>query len=1167
MNESVDDMLDLFPDDGELFSANESDKTATPNEKGPLKSEELYPVHISPIAFEKSQETFDTLSEAIRIPLVNPKLCEGIKRTVTSRLGTAKQNRWNNPPYPMREIPNQNFISHPTQDNFTVPVMNRYPHRHTPQYPFPNNTHILPTRQHSPDFSYNNRFQSPGPAEILYGPKFPRSPLYNTPNFNDNPSHFRPDTLSINFEQLNSSIQEGNLLHAWINFYEVSPNCVPVPIGILLDFISLVCKPDAFSNWPDNYQSPHECIFILVSYLNRNNFNDNEIYDNIMLAFSRLPQNEGLFRCLELLRTRCYKPTRNTLLSIMKCYKECEISYRLLELFPILSKNNYLDPEMLNAFLYSIQSLFFSKREQVIDILLRISSDNTPLSLESYILLIECSLNANEITFTLQVISYFPPKTQLENKHIESIILKSPAHMISKIFKFVEQLNDSQRSMLSQSCYSTLIDKSITSNYPYGISYLFGLFINFNKLIETSLMVKLLEFIFRNKHTLQATKIFQMMESFRTSGELNSLTNIFIPPTMHKISQILIEHESYTNLYTFVMAMLKEKIVPLKPVLKSLVEHLKAVKDNEKVTEIYNFAVENELVFDAEIFNEQKETQQFDEHFILQIDTPIVNTSEFNFPKKTTNKSNKIEILISAIDSMVCNEIPQEHVFNHILVSMGQNIDILSSFKILLETFIPGDPDRSVEHKNKNHILLIRTAMRLTTNFAFIKDWKSSIKFLELLNKSRLLKFQIPPNYSKELFQFLYSSIEASLKENNLIELFKIFEKINWPSFTLFEQSDLFLYKTQLLSLFTHCLEQLSLKNAYLIITYILQDKGDETSRECFSKLLRVTSTMDQTSIALMLFTFMNTNKIDISIEHRTYQQLITHLGQENKLQQAKMVFQHALDNSCYTAMLNVTASPNQINLYSNLIPIEIKFLLEKRLQSLYNMNKDFLTDVHNIVSIQPFEISFLRNMLTTNRTAYQESIRSFLLIVSEEFTPPLIENPSNCLKDINFLKIYKITIPPGLLRQYLLENFVADKDKPSPNTSIESLNLFIPNEKDNSNSSTCKSQFISPDIEIKQEVSEDSYNASPQIHSSTQLSSSSWFCEVKRSINSKLSKYYWTGPIPSKEDYNLIAKRVTKLFRESISNPELEVNGILTSCHNDKIDALIKGEISKFTK
>ena len=1108
----------------------------------------------------------------------------------TLSVGTAKQIRWNSAPYPKREHRNQTFVNHTPHSNYIDSVSNPF---HTHQS-FPDNP-MLPMHVNESQYLHDYNYSPYCPTDfvdIVYTPNdtpnllpnisrnvipnFPQPPgfvdSFSNVTFNEqnNPNHSIHDVLKMDFEQLKVYILASNTLQAWIKFFKVSNNSVPIPIAILLDFIHLICEVDAFTNWPKDCENPDECLFIIVTYLNKKNFDDYQVYNEIMLAFSRVEPNEGLFRCLTLLKSRCFTPSHTTILSILKTYTDTELSVRLIDLFPLLINTDFLDSEILNAYFNSIKSLIILKRNQVIDILLRLSSQKKSLPIECYTLLIESTIKANDIPYTLLVVSNFPPRTQLDTAHINSIIHKSPPNMIQKIFKFIEQLNDSQRSMLSQANYATLVEKSIAFNYPYGISYLFGLFINFNILVETSLMVKILEFLFRSKHTSQAAKIFTMLENFRTSDELNSLTNIFLPPAMHKISQILIEYKSYSNLYTFVMSMLNEKIVPLKPVIENLVEHLKEVKDEAKVNEIFNFAVESELLFDREIFNDAKEPHNTnDSHFILDIETPKDKISEFNFSLKSMNKPMKIELLISSIDSMVSSDIPQDHIFNHILVSLGQNKDILDSFKLLLETFIPGDPGRTAENKTNIQSLLIRTAMRLTTNFAFESDWSGCIKFLKLLNQSILLKFTLPTNQSKELYQFLSSTIEASLKENNFEEIFRIFDDINWPAFTEIDSSDIPQYKTQLLSLFSVCVEQLALHNAYQIITYVLQDATDENSRACFSQLLGITSNMGEMSIALPLFTFVNKNKIDIVIDHFIYQNLITHLGQENKLQQAKLVFQHAVANSCYTTMLSIMASPNQINLYSNLIPLEMKFLLEKRLQSLYNMHKASLTKIQNSIElIQPFEISFLRNMLTTNRTAYQESIRSLILMLSEEFTPPLIENSSDYLKDINFLKLYKIFIPPEKLRQYLLENFVPDKDKPvQTNFRIESPDLFIQNDRCYSKPGTYKPQFIpSLDIHIKEEPLDSDYTT-PHKTKINIYTQSAWFSEVKRSINSKLSKFYWTGLITTKEDYNVIAKKVTKIFRESASAPELETNVILTSLHNDKIDALISEEMEKLSQ
>ena len=968
------------------------------------------------------------------------------------------------------------------------------------------------------------------------------------------------DQIQIGFSHLQASIEANNIPQAWLKFCEVRNSQIRIPIGILLDFIAYICHEDAFTNWPESFEKPNDVLFIIVNYLKRNNFRDNDVFDGIMLAFSRIPANEGLFRCLDLLKSLPYIPSRDTLLSIMATYTRSNLDSKLLDLFPLMNKNGYTDCQMLNAFFKSIQSVITANRNQIIDMLLFLSTQiATVLPRESYILIVEAFTSVCDITRALVVITSFPPKTQLENIHIERIIMKSHHLLIQKVFKFVEQLNDSQRSMLSSQCYASLIDKSISSNYPYGISYLFSLCINFNRLIESSLITKLLEFLFRNNHTSQVTKIFKMIESFRTSDEQNSLTNIFLPPTMHKISQLLIEHKSFINLHTFVMTMLNEKIVPLKPVIQGLVEHLKTIKDHEKVNEIFNFAVKNELVFDEHIFNSRHDTLTTQHsHFIINLDTPT-HEAAFDIPMGEINNPTEHEFLISVIDRMVCTNIPHDHIFNHVLVSLGQRKDSFNIFKLLLDAFIPGDPDRPPESRTIINQILFRTAMRLTASFIFEKEWSKCINFLSLVNQTSLMNGELVSQHAKELVQFLSSVIDVSIKENNFTEVFKIFDKLNWPHFLLFDRSDIPQFKTQLISLFTQCLEQVDLHNASRVITYHLLEEADETAKSSFVQLLGVASNLGECNTALSLFTFINANKIEVTIDHTIYQMLITHLGQENRLHQAKMVFQHGVTNSCYTAMLSIMASPSQVNLFSNLVPLEIKFLLEKRLQSLYNMHKDVLTDSERSVEIEPFEISFLRNILTTNRTAFQQAIRSLILMLSEEFIPPLIDNCSEYLKNINYLKIYKIQILPKKLQQFLLQNFVADKDKPSEMKISDSPNSCTLDE----DTKLIKLQLPFPDIHIKEEALEESFSA--QNTKSNDLTQSAWSCEVKRCINSKLSKYYWAGPIDTKEDYNLIAKRVTKAFRESIKIPDAEFVAILTADHDKMINTLIEEEISNF--
>ena len=84
MNESVEDVLDLFPEDGDMFSANENEKKSTPNKSE--KPENLYTPHFSPIEFGSLNPDYN---ERIRDPLnITTKLGVGIvKRAVSSRLG------------------------------------------------------------------------------------------------------------------------------------------------------------------------------------------------------------------------------------------------------------------------------------------------------------------------------------------------------------------------------------------------------------------------------------------------------------------------------------------------------------------------------------------------------------------------------------------------------------------------------------------------------------------------------------------------------------------------------------------------------------------------------------------------------------------------------------------------------------------------------------------------------------------------------------------------------------------------------------------------------------------------------------------------------------------------------------------------------------------------
>ena len=1121
-------------------------------------------------------------------------------------LGIYKLPRWDNFPYLRRELLDRRISSPRTIVGSNDHPKNSYPISFTPDTPVSTSIN-LPSHSREvfvPDFTGFKQnlisYRPPHSSELSCTPDYNSLkrlqneffPLYphhghnssrSLPGFTDanlietgNPHPFQPPLRSpgsveqtkIDFNLLEASIKASNAPQAWLKFYEVRNSPLRIPVCILIDFIALICHKDTFNNWPDGFEKPDDILFILVNYLNINNFRDNEVFDSIMLAFSRIPTNNGLFRCLELLKSLSYIPSRNILLSIMTAYTNSDLNSKLLDLFPLLSKNSYTDPQMLNAFFMSIQPLFTTKRNQIMDILHFISKQNIVLPRESYILMIESFITVSDIPRALVVISTFPPRTQLENSHIECIIIKSNPLLIQKVFKFVEQLNDSQRSMLSQLCYSTLIDRSISSNYPYGISYLFGLCINFNKLVETSLITKLLEFLFRFKHTSQVTKIFKMIESFRTSDEQNSLTNIFLPPTMHKISQILIEYESFAILHTFVMIMLNEKIVPLKPVIHRLIQHLKAIKDNTKIKEIFDFAVKNELVFDEQLFNQRQDSQNTQQtHFIINVDSPTDEVTTFDLPIQELNKPMENEILISVMDRMVCTDIPHEHIFNHILVSLGHGKDSFNTFRQLLNAFIPGDPGRSLQSRSTINQILFRTAMRLTANFMFEKEWTKCVNFISLLNQSSLLNDHIEVQYSKELVQFLSSVIEVSIKEKNFTEIFKIFDKLNWPSFTLFDHSDIPQFKTQLVSLFTQCLEQVDLHNASRVIKYVLQEDIGENTKSCFVQLLGLASNLGDTNIALSLFTFMNTYKLEVTIDHIIYQKLITLLGQENKLHHAKMVFQHGVANSCYTAMLSIMASPSQVNLFSNLVPLEIKFLLEKRLQSLYNMHKDVLTESEGAAGIEPFEISFLRNILTTNRTAFQQAIRSLILMLSEEFIPPLIDNCSEYLKSINYLKIYKIQIQPKKLRQYLLDNFVADKDKPSDMQTGESSDSFHLDEdcKFTDSHFLTKSPLLFPDVIIKEEMLEDSFSANkpkPSI-----LTPSTWICEVKRCINSKLSKYYWTGPIATKEDYNLIAKRVTKTFRENVKIPDAELVSTLNTDHEEIINTLIQEEMFKLGK
>ena len=982
------------------------------------------------------------------------------------------------------------------------------------------------------------------------------------------PIRFGREKLSIGINQrdldyLNECVQEKNLLEAWNKFDEIiSTSSICIPLLILLDFISLLCQPDTFSNCLHNSEKQDQMLSRLVNYLHRNNFKDIKVYDDIMFVFSRVPVNEEIFRCLEMLKSRFYQPLRRTLLSILDTYANTEFTAKLLEFFTIILTNELFDPETLNRYFASIRTILVPKRDQVIDMLARLKEKNAFLPHESFILIVQPFISSGDIASALLVIQNASTLVKMEVPQIEMVITKSATNMIGTVLDFVELLDDSQRSMISQPCYSELCEKSIASNCPHGIPFIFSQFLNFNKLIDTSLITKILEFLIENNHSFQIAEIFKTLEDFKNSNEQNSLTNIFLPPTMHKISQILAKHCHFDYLYTFVLAMLNEKIVPLKPVIKCLVHQLSEGKGESKLHKLFECANHNDLVFDPELKESRQPPPKPITHYVIDAKTPT-NEKQFSF---ALQKSNKDDVLTSSIDNMVARGIPPDHVFNHVLVSLGQSNDAYNSFELLLTSFIPGNPDRPFEVKNMIQQILIRTSMRLATNFAFVRNWQECIRFLNLLNKSALFSITLDETYSKELFHFLISAIQASINENDFKEIFLMFEKLAWPAFTLFDQGDLAQYKTELFSLYKHCIEQVDLHSAHRIITYILQDKTDEKAKSGFSQLLSITSNMGETRIALPLFNFMTTNKIDISLDHLIYQKLITFLGQENKLQQAKAVFQHGVDNSCYTAMLSIMANPHQINLYSTLVPLEIKFILDKRLLSLYNMHKDSLTQLVTYYDVKPFEISFHRNTLTTNRTAFQESIRSFIIMLSEEFTPPLIENCSEYLKDINYLKYYKIQISAIRLRQYLLANFVPEKDHPSTENLSNELEFNIQNGKNFTIPNTYKSQFILPaGVKIKREADDSSETSL----TSKKLKSihPDWFSEVKRSINSKLSKFYWTGPITTKEDYNVIAKRIIKMFRDSAKYCQQDMNGVVTTDQNGKIDELIAEEISKLVK
>ena len=76
MTESTEDVLDLFPEDGDMFSANENDKKLTPKNK--LAS--VNPVQISPIAFESPDPEHSEPIPIVKLGVVN-------KRAISSRLG------------------------------------------------------------------------------------------------------------------------------------------------------------------------------------------------------------------------------------------------------------------------------------------------------------------------------------------------------------------------------------------------------------------------------------------------------------------------------------------------------------------------------------------------------------------------------------------------------------------------------------------------------------------------------------------------------------------------------------------------------------------------------------------------------------------------------------------------------------------------------------------------------------------------------------------------------------------------------------------------------------------------------------------------------------------------------------------------------------------------
>ena len=93
LNESVEDVLDLFPDEGELFSMSENERIATPNEKTLPKVSRSNQKNPSPIAFEDMRDKTITF-----IPnRSDEKLSHSTKLAVTARLGVFSRSQSNIP--------------------------------------------------------------------------------------------------------------------------------------------------------------------------------------------------------------------------------------------------------------------------------------------------------------------------------------------------------------------------------------------------------------------------------------------------------------------------------------------------------------------------------------------------------------------------------------------------------------------------------------------------------------------------------------------------------------------------------------------------------------------------------------------------------------------------------------------------------------------------------------------------------------------------------------------------------------------------------------------------------------------------------------------------------------------------------------------------------------